>query len=374
MTIKDIYTDGTKIEANANRYTFVWGKRIKNRKEKILEEINRIWEYTELVSKEELMDTRPTSYEEVTSDKVQETVDKINEALKGQQVDKSIKQKVNRIKKSWPEQLRKYEEQEQKLGGRNSYSKTDPDSTFMRMKEDHMMNGQLKPAYNVQISTNNQLIGNYSVHQTTTDTVTFIEHMEEHRQSFGTVPESITADTGYGSQENYEYTETNGIDAYIKYNYFHKEQSRKWKEDISRSDNFYYNAEKDCFYCPMGQAMNRIGETTNKTKTGFIQTLTKYQAINCNGCPIRGVCHKGKGNRVIEANHDLRRLKAKAREMLVSDEGLKKRSRRPIEPETVFGNIKHNKNFKRFMLRGLSKVAIEVGLLAISHNLAKIAA
>lgn len=374
IDIKDIYTDGTKVEANANRYSFVWGKSIKTRKEKICEQINQIWSYAEQVSERELLDTRPSSYEEVTAEKVEETIEKINAALQGQEIDKKIRQKLNRVKKAWPEQLRKYEEQEGKLQGRNSYSKTDPDATFMRMKEDHMKNGQLKPGYNWQISTNNQMIVNYSVHQTTTDTVTFKEHIEAYKESYGTSPESITADAGYGSEENYKYAEENDIEAYIKYNNFHKEKSKKWQTDISKSENLYYNADKDCYYCPMGQEMTNIGEYETQTRTGFKQIVTRYRAQNCSNCPLRGACHKSCGNRTIEVNRNAKRLKEKAKSMLNSQTGLEKRSRRPIEPETVFGNIKHNKNFKRFMLRGKSKVEIEVGLLSIAHNLSKFAA
>jgi transposase len=374
LDIKDIYTDGTKMEANANRYTFVWGRGIKTRKEKILEQIETLWAYAEQVTKEELMDTRPVSYEEVTPEKIAAIVEQINEALKGKDIDKKVKQKLNRVKKTWPEQLERYEEQEKKMGGRNSYSKTDKDATFMRMKEDHMMNGQLKAGYNWQISTNNQMIVAYSIHQSASDTVTFKDHIEDYRQLYGATPEVVTADAGYGSEENYQYAEDNEIEAFIKYNYFHKEDGKKWKSDIHRSENLYYNADLDCFFCPMGQPMKRLKESQVKTKTGFTQTIVHYQAINCNGCPLRGACHKSQGNRIIEVNFNARRLKEKAKEKLTGEIGIKKRKRRSIEPETVFGNIKHNKNFKRFMLRGKSKVEIEVGLLAISHNLAKIAA
>lgn len=374
LNIKDIYTDGTKIESAANRYTFVWGKAIRNRKEKIRQQIDELWQYAEQITTKELLDTRPTCYEEVSSAKIESTVESINKALESEEIDKKIRQKLKRVKRVWPEQLQRYEAQEQELGSRNSYSKTDTDATFMRMKEDHMMNGQLKPGYNVQISTNNQVITNYSIHQTTADTTTLIEHIEEYKSLYKQHPDSISADAGYGSEENYQYAEDNKIDAFIKYNYFHKEQTKKWKSDIHRSENLYYNAEIDCYYCPMGQPMRKIGEYKAETKTGFVQTMSRYQALNCSGCPLRGSCHKSRGNRIIEINKKAKLLKDKAKANLTSEKGLEKRSRRPIEPEAVFGNIKKNKNFKRFMLRGLKKVEIEFGLVAISHNLKKICA
>jgi len=113
------------------------------------------------------------------------------------------------------------------LGNRNSYSKTDSDATFMRMKEDHMKNGQLKPAYNPQISTENQFITNVTIHQTPNDTTTLKSHLEEFEKRYQKQSKTVVADAGYGSEENYEMLESKEITAYVKYNYFHKEQKKK---------------------------------------------------------------------------------------------------------------------------------------------------
>ena len=244
----------------------------------------------------------------------------------------------------------------------------------MRMKDDHMQNGQLKPGYNWQISTNNQMIVNYSIHQTAGDTTTLIDHIEGYHNLYKMYPQALTADAGYGSHENYKYAEENDIQAFVKYNYFHKEQKRKWQQDISKSDNLYYNKEQDCFYCPIGQKMEKIGERTTTSANGYKQTLSIYRAKNCIGCPMRCSCHKSSGNRTIEVNLEAKRLREKARDLLMTAEGIAKRRRRSIEPETVFGNIKHNKQFKRFLLRGKEKVEIEVGLLSLAHNLSKFVA
>lgn len=372
LDIKEIYTDGSKIEANANRYTFVWGRSIKTRREKILIQIQQLWQYAENVALRELSDTMPTTYAEITPEIIEKAIDNINTALNGQKIDPKVKQKINRIKKKWPQKLRDYEEMEKILSDRNSYSKTDQDATFMRMKEDYMKNGQLKPGYNWQISTNNQIIVNYSIHQTSTDTITFKEHLEEYKKLYHILPDSVTADAGYGSEENYDYAEQNNIEAFIKYNNFHKEQTNKWLKDISKSENYYYNQNQDIFYCPMGQKMNRIGTKITTTTTGHKQTIARYQAENCQVCPLRSACHTSSNNRIIEVNHNAKRLRLKAKERLKSEDGLIKRSRRPIEPEAVFGNIKHNKQFKRFNLKGKSKVEIEIGLISLAHNLAKL--
>jgi transposase len=373
VTIKEVYLDGTKIEANANRYTFVWGRAIRTSREKIKKQLEELWEYAEQVAKEELENNEPEDFEQIDAEKVKQTIERIDRALADKQVNKKVKQKLNYARKNWPENLNRYEEQEKQLSDRKSFSKTDPDATFMRMKEDHMLNGQLKPAYNWQISTQNQYILGYSLHQRPTDTATLPSHMESLKETLGQMPEILIADAGYGSEQNYEYLEKNGVEAFVKFNNFDKENTRKWKVNPFRIENLHFNQEQDCFYCPMGQAMNFVREKVIKSEIGYRQNVRIYQAQNCKGCPMRGPCHRRKENRTIEPNPRLLRYKEIVRQNLNSERGKQYRSRRPIEVESVFGNIKNNQNFRRFMLRGMKKVEIEAGLLALAHNLKKMA-
>jgi transposase len=373
LSLRDINVDGTKIEANANRYTFVWGNAIKTSKEKIKKQLEELWQYTQKITTEESALPTPPDFTTITKEKVTQTIEKIEQALQGKAaVSKQVKQKLNYAKNKWPEALDKYEEQEKILDGRNSYSKTDRDATFMRMKDDHMKNGQLKAAYNVQISTSDQYIVDYSIHPNPTDTTTFIKHIEQHHTTYDQYPQSITADAGYGSEENLQYVEDHVIEGYIKYPGFDKQQSANHQKKNPFAANYlYYNKEKDCFICPMGQAMNCVATFKKQTSTGFEQTIKQYQAQNCNGCPLRGVCHQSKHNRIIEVNHNLIQLKAIAKEKLNAEEGIKKRKKRCYDVEPVFGNIKSNHKFNRFMLRGKKKVTIEFGLLALAQNLRK---
>lgn len=374
IDLQKVYTDGTKIEANANRYTFVWGNAIKTSKERIRTQLEELWDYTQKVAAEELKNTAPVDFTSIDAEKVRETVEQIDKALSDKPVPKKVKQKVRYAKKNWPEKLQEYKEKEKILGERSSYSKTDPDATFMRMKEDHLQNGQLKPAYNVQISTNNQFIGNYSIHQDTTDTKTLQPHLHSFKKQYDFMPQELTADAGFGSEENLEFLENNQVEAYVKYNYFDNELHDKGaSKGEFHPDNLCYNKTLDCYYCPMGQHMTCIGTQTSKTRTGYKITLSRYQAQNCNGCPLHGRCHKRKVNRIIEVSHRGRELKSKARDRLLSEKGITHRKRRPVDVEPVFGMIKNNRGFKRFMLRGIDKVNIEFGLIAIAHNLKKIA-
>lgn len=373
IDMKEAYLDGTKIEANANRYTFVWGKAINKSRDRIKSQLKELWAYAEGVAKSELANNEPDDFEKIDAEKVSQTIEQIDKALAGKEVDKKIKQKLNYAKKNWPGNLERYDQQQKQMGDRNSISKTDTDATFMRMKEDHLGNGQLKPAYNWQISTQNQYILGYSLHQDASDYTTLTTHMDGIKDSLGQMPQALVADAGYGSEQNYEYLEDNGVEAYVKFNNFHKEQTRKWKDNPYRVENLHYNQKEDCYYCPMGQTMKYIGSKSKSSRVGYKQINRMYQAQNCKGCPMRGPCYKAEGNRIILSNPQLIRYKKQIREKLNSDKGKKYRSQRPADVEAVFGNIKNNKNFKRFMLRGIEKVEIESGLLAIAHNLKKMA-
>lgn len=366
------YIDGTKIEAASNRYTFVWRGSVEKYKEKLETKIDSVLKDIETTiasdDKEQSEDNIPQKIDSVL---LQEKMNKLNEHLS--KLNKKQLKQIKDLEKDALPRLQKYEQQLELLGNRNSYSKTDTDATFMRMKEDHMKNGQLKPAYNVQISTEKQFITHYSLHQRAGDTATLMPHLEGFNQLYEKQSSTVVADSGYGSEQNYQHLEDEGIEAFVKYNYFHKEQKRNYKKNAFLTPNLYYNKDKDFYVCPMGQHMNQIGIGKRKTKLGFEYQVSIYKAQNCNGCPLRAMCYKAKGNRTIEVNHNLNRLRQKAREKLLSEEGLYHRSMRPIEPEAVFGHMKSNNKFNRFTLKGISKIEIEFGLVAISHNLRKLA-
>jgi hypothetical protein len=232
-----------------------------------------------------------------------------------------------------------------------------------------MKNGQLKPAYNPQISTENQYISHFSIHQKPNDTTTLPAHLEGFKQKYGKQSKQIVADAGYGSEQNYELLQKQGIEAFVKFNYFHKEQKRGLKNDSFGIQNLFYNPEKDFYVCPMGQQMQKVATTTRTSSNGYESKVSIYQAKNCNACPLRGMCHQAKTNRRIEVNHRLNQLKA--RELLLSPKGIQQRSKRPVEVEAVFGQLKSNNKFNRFTMKGLQKVHVEFGLMVLGHNVRK---
>ncbi|WP_080836728.1 IS1182 family transposase [Cohnella massiliensis] len=380
VQLEHYFVDGTKIEANANRYTFVWGKAVVKHKAKLQEKVQTLFAAIEEAEKQDegthdgkdLLELGESS--SITGEKLEQAVKQLEERLQEKPKDKPLKKAVRTLRKDLLPRLQKYETQEAILGTRNSYSKTDPDATFMRMKEDHMRNGQLKPGYNVQIGTENQFIVGYSLHQRPTDTRCLIPHLEKIKSQFGKKPSTVIADAGYGGEENYDYWGQNEVEAIVKYSTYHREKSKAWQKDISKIDNWTYNSEQDTWTCAAGQTLHFRRVSQEKTESGYEIEYRHYRSAGCEDCPLKPQCTKAQGDREIKVSMKYWRLKNQAREKLRSEEGYALAVRRMIEPEPVFGDMKNNRGFKRFLLRGLPKVSLEVGWLSLAHNLLKKAA
>ena len=360
------YVDGTKIESASNRYTFVWRKTVERNKGKLEAKVDTIIKQIEKGIQDDNRAGDPTP----TPINATQLKEKISELNTNEKQSREEKKQVKELEKHQAK-LQEYENHLDTLDKRNSYSKTDPDATFMRMKEDHMGNGQLKPAYNVQISTENQFVTNFGIYQNPGDTSTFTDYMDSFEEKYDRQSSEVVADSGYGSEQNYDYMESKEIDNYVKFNYFHKEQKQSFKNNPFHPDNLFYDPEGNFYICPMGQKMELIGTSQRVSDRGYCSEISTYQAKRCEGCPLRVSCHKSKENRTIDVNHNLLRHKKIARKNLTSERGLMHRSRRPIEPEAVFGQIKSNRKFNRFRLRGLEGVAVEFGLISIALNLSK---
>ena len=374
------YIDGTKIESKANKYTFVWRKSTETNRAKLLEKIGvLLTQIDDCIAQENTDENQPQNF---TPTELKDIAAKLNESLQRQPAPKTkeekkvLSEKKKQIKKleEHAGKLAEYDEKLEKLGERNSYSKTDEDASFMRMKEDAMNNGQTKPGYNLQISAENQFITDFALFPNPTDTLTMIPFFNSFFNRYGHFPKVAVADAGYGSEENYRFMEEAGIEAYVKYNRFHIEHRPRYKPNPFHHDNFYYNPEEDYYVCPMGQHMTRIGTRHSKTESGYLSDNARYRAQNCNGCPLRCMCYKAKGDRrIIEVNHRLNQLKRKAAERLTSEEGRRHRGRRCIEPEAVFGQMKYDMHYRRFRHFGKDKVTMDFAFFAIAFNLKKMA-
>jgi hypothetical protein len=385
IRLEDCFVDGTKIEANANKYSFVWKKSMQKNKTKVQKKIKDLLKHIEKVQEQEDQEYGDRDLEEMghestlTPEMIRERMKKLNEIVRkhGEPTDKKKYRALKKAKKILEEdclpRLERYEQQEKVFGRRNSFSKTDPDATFMRMKDDHMRNGQLKPGYNVQLATERRYVIHASIHQRPTDTATLKDHMAGFEHITGRLPNRLVADAGYGCLENYHYLEEKGVEAYVKYNTFDKEDTRAYRKNIFDPERFPYHSEHDQFTCPAGQPMSCVGTSSVRAATGYVSPRRIYRAEHCSGCCLSQQCRSSEYNRRISISHDLLRFKAAVRQRLNSPLGIELRRRRMTEPETVFAQIKHNRHFRRFLLRGSQKVKVEYGLVSIAHNLTNLA-
>lgn len=379
VTLEVEYLDRTKIESKANKYTFVWRKSVERNREKLLEKIRvLLQQINEQMAQDKAADVDPL---ELTPQTLCEISKEFKEALgsapeaktKEEKAAQRGKNKMFKELERHGEKLAEYNSRLEQMEGRNSISKTDPSATFMRMKEDAMCNGQTKPGYNLQISSENQFITDFALFPNPTDTLTFIPFLGSFPGRYGRFPKRVVADSGYGSEENYRFMDEAGIEGFVKYNRFHLEHRPRYKPDTFHPDSLYYNEEGDYYICPMGQRMSRTGTLQTRTEGGYISQSACYRAIRCKGCPLRCLCYKAKANqRTIRVNHRLNAYKRKACELLTSEEGIKERGRRCIEPEAVFGQMKSNMAYRRFRHMGKDKVVMDFTFFAIAFNIKKL--
>ena len=235
------------------------------------------------------------------------------------------------------------------------------------------LSGLLKLGYNVQISTEKQFVVGFSVHQRPGDSGCLVPHLKRLKAQLGRLPKKVIADAGYGSEENYDYLDEQGLEAYVKYNTFHLEKKKR-KKDRFRAASFPYDESKDEFTCPAEKRLAYQWTQPYQTENGFQTELRVYECEDCSGCELKAQCTRAWGTRHIRMIFRWRELREKASGHLLSEQGMTLRSKRPVEAESVFARLKHNWGFRRFLLRGKEKVEVEWGLLCIAHNLAKMAA
>jgi transposase len=386
VKLENYFVDGTKIGADANIHKVVWAKKTEKYKARLREKIKVLLDEIEKVNEQENEEYGDADLEEmggkggIDAEKLKAKVAELNERLRLQPENKPLKKAVKTLQKDHLPQLEKYEKQEKTLQGRNSYSQTDPDASCMRMKEDRGAEKSWPhPAYNVQIGTEGQYVVGYSLHQRAGDPGCFIPHMEQQHWPKGQKPKAASGDAAYGSEENYAYLESNQMQNYLKYNTFYQEthpprKRGRVQEASFRSENFPYDQDLDIFTCPAKKHLTYQETRPYRSENGYLSERRYYECSECATCPLKPQCTKAKGNRCIQVSLKLREYRRQARENLLSEQGIALRQQRCIEPESTFGDVKHNMGFRRFHLRGLEKNETEWALVCIAHNLRKLAA
>ena len=380
ITDTEVFIDGTKIEADANRYTFVWKKSVTKHQARHLQRTALLVE--DIIQR---YDLKPIRNRKVRKKHVKSTLKKLKrlafeaglEFVSGRG---SKKTQLQRDIEALEEALDKIKEYESKLhicGSRNSYSKTDNDATFMHMKDDHMMNGQLKPAYNVQHAVNSGFIAAVKIFPNPTDVLTLKPFVEQMKESLDFRFKRIVADSGYESEENLKYLEREGIEAYIKPANYEQTGTKKFAEQIGRKENMSYDADEDCYICHNGKRIRKVKTRPVKTGSGYLREETHYRCSDCDGCPYRAECMPGKNwKKPVEkrfkklvVSKEFERLRKKEYELIETQEGKKLRMNRSIQAEGGFGDIKGDSEFTRFLCRGKENVMAEYILFAMAHNL-----
>lgn len=253
-----------------------------------------------------------------------------------------------------------------------AFLKPDHDAIFMHMKQDHMKNGQLKPAYNIQIGVEGEYIVGIDISSERSDQLTFIPFLEKLETGLGVQYESVIADAGYESEENYTHLEKTNQQAYIKPASYEKSKTLKFKNDISKVENMTYLEDEDSYICAAGKKLLFKGTTHKKSKSGFLSVKYIYQCEDCTGCAIKEKCTKAKGNKQIHVAKEFLRLRKNSLKNITSPKGVVLIMNRSIQVEGAFGIINQDYGFRRFLMRSNFKVYTEFLLMAFGYNINKL--
>ena len=354
-----VFIDGTKIESSAGRYTFCWRGSVERNLKKVREKVQ---ERTGLKDPKALREYLAHTGENISF-------------VHGKGSRKSAEQRhweeLDNLQLKWED----YERSLQIMGpDRNSYSKTDPDATFMRMKEDHMRNGQLKPAYNVQIAVNSEYITGMEVFSKRTDFGTLVPFMKKMQGEHGAKYKEVTADAGYESMENYLFLEHNGQVSFIKPANYEAKKTKKFCKQIGRIENMQYDAAEDCFTCAEGKKLPLIHECT-ELKNGQYVTTARYRCEDCRNCARRADCCKAKDPeqpKELTWQKTFWEKRAESQANITSERGIYLRMCRSIQVEGAFALLKNDFGFRRFLTRGRANVRTELFFLAMAFNLKKL--
>lgn len=380
---RHIFIDGTKIESAANRYSFVWKKAVYKNQAKLIERI------TDLVAEcEEMYGLKLVYKGEISIHSLKRIRKKLYAVKESENISfvhgagrrKSAIQRSIETLECYIERLKEYTKKIYACGERNSYSKTDPDATFMRMKEDHMLNGQLKPAYNLQHGVDSEYITWLTVNPNPTDTKTLIPFLKDMERNLGFKYTDIVADAGYESEENYLFIESNNQTAYIKPKSYELSKKSRFKADIGRVENMVYDEEKDFYICKNDRKLTVQYEKQEKTETGYKRTTTIYSCADCSGCAYKTRCIKGNNCntpmeqrvKTLYVSKTIKQKRKECLERITGPYGIQLRVNRSIQAEGSFASIKQDMEFRRYMYRGKANVTAQSVILAIAHNINKL--
>ena len=422
ITLKSLFIDGTKIEANANRYTFVWRGTLNYHLAGLLDTVDSVYQkYNALIDKneygikydiphahmfviegmEKVRDVieknrtrKLTKHKKLSNNtiieidncspleilKLQKNLMQIAEQehitfVYGKGKRKNVLQRQVETLEDYIEKQKMYLTYQEMIGEhRSSCSKTDVDATFMRMKDDHMKNGQLKPGYNVQIGVEAEYIVHVGIFSSANDVTTLIPFLTSMESRLSNTFERVIADAGYESEENYAYLKENHQKVFIKPLNYEASKTRKYKAQLGKRENMAYDELTDTYTCANGRVLKPIEVKSRESRTGYRKEVTIYECETCQDCPLRSKCTKAKeGNhKRIEVSKKMLSLRTESLENIQSEEGIILRKNRSIQVEGAFGVLKQDYGFRKFLTRGKVHVTVEMLLLCFGYNVQKL--
>lgn len=354
VDISKLYIDGTKIEANARKNSFVWKKAILGYQEKTFLKV------TDLIIR--LNDDLNFKYD-IKSKYSADDIGMIAEHLMKLMIRQNIEivygkgKRRSLLQKYYDEfleiyiKLMRYEKSLNICGDRNSYSKTDHDATMMNMKYDYYnQTGVFKPGYNLQIGVSDEYIMHMDIFSNPTDTKTYIPFMKKYKKRYGCYPKWPIGDAGYGSYDNLLFNVINGMELGLKYNYYAKKNTEEFKKKIYNQMNWEYD-EKGFKVCPQRHSFNIEKEEKWNTAGEYLQISRVFEC---------GKCHDA-----------LNEMQDKVDENLGTEEGKEMKKQRSIQSEGTFGIIKQNMDYVRLKRKGNINVKTELLLIGIAYNIRK---
>lgn len=371
IAFENLFVDGTKIEACANKYSFVWKKatlkheaRLQTKARQALQRILPELNVPEKITVDCLNQVSLALQQQVAASGIA--------AVHGKGKHKTQLQRDLEEMTVFAEKQAKYDRYNALFDGRNSFSKTDTDATFMHLKEDHMRNSQLKPAYNVQIGVEGEYIIGLDISSERSDQNTLVPFLDRMRRQLPHKPRNIVADAGYEGEENYVYLAQNGQTCYIKPQNYELTKTRKYRQDPYRLENMAYDETLDQYTCVQGQKLLPMGQKSRKSKSGYVSISAVYECESCEFCQVKAACTKASGNRRVQVARTFQRYRQVALDNITSPQGILLRMNRSIQVEGAFGVLKEDHGFRKFLLRGQKNVRTEYLLLSLGFNVNKL--
>lgn len=367
IAFEHLFVDGTKIEANANKYSFVWKKAISKHAAKQEEKISKFLDYVTSVYGY-IVKTARQALEELEKQAERDNLEFVcGKGKRKQQLQRDIEKL-----REYAGRQAKYEQYNAAFKGRNSFSKTDTDATFMHMKEDHMRNSQLKPGYNLQLGVEGEYIVGMDISSERSDVNTLIPFLKKMENHLGRKHETLTADAGYESEENYAYLEKSGQICFIKPSNYEQQKKRGYGKKKYIHENMPYDEACDHYICPAGKRLEASGTKLRRSKSGYEAEQTIYTCESCAGCEQKTLCTKAKENRSISVSKKFVKYRQASYENITSEMGILLRMNRSIQAEGAIGVIKQDYGFRRFVTRGWENVFTESLLMGFAYNTNKL--